>query len=58
MKNPEKVEIKDLTKLFEYTKLCNEIDECKDIEELKTVFKCYLKLYFSTLESIVDIQNI
>lgn len=58
MKNQDNIELNDLSKLFEYTRLCNEIDSCDDILELKNCFKSYLKLYFSTLESITNIQNI
>ena len=58
MKNQEHIELNDLSKLFEYTRLCKEIDECNDIIELKDCFKSYLKLYFSTLESITSIQSI
>ena len=58
MKSSENIELNDLSKMFEYTKLCNEIDECDNIEEVKVAFKSYLKLYFSTLETIKDIGNI
>lgn len=58
MKNQDNIELNDLSKLFEYTRLCKEIDECDDIIKLKDCFKSYLKLYFSTLESITNIQNI
>ena len=48
----------DLTKQFEYARMSNEIDECADMEELKLATKCYVKLYLSTLEAIVNIKNI
>lgn len=58
MISPENIDLNDLTKMFEYAKLCKEIDECENIEEIKITFKSYLKLYFSTLETIKDIGNI
>ena len=48
----------DLTKQFEYARMSNEIDECTDMEELKLATKCYVKLYLSTLEAIVNVKNI
>ena len=48
----------DLTKQFEYARMSNEIDECADMEELKLATKCYVKLYLSTLEPILNIKNI
>lgn len=58
MKNPDTIELNDLSKQFEYAKLCTEINQCSDIEELRNAFKCYLKLYFSTLETIIDLKSI
>lgn len=58
MKHPDTIELNDLSKQFEYAKLCKEINQCSDIEELRDAFKCYLKLYFSTLEAITYLKNI
>jgi hypothetical protein len=58
MRNPDEIELIDLSKQFEYTRMCNEIDQCNDIEELKLAVKCYLKIYLATLETINQIQNI
>lgn len=57
MRNPDEIELNDLSKQFEYTRMSNEIDSCSNIEELKLATKCYLKLYLATLETINKIQN-
>jgi len=54
--DPDKIELKNLSKIFEYEKISRELDECSDIETLKLVAKSYFKLYLSTLESIVDLN--
>lgn len=52
MRNPNEIELNDLTKVFEYERMSREIDECDDIEEIKLAAKCYIKLYLSTIEII------
>lgn len=58
MRNPDEIQLNDLSKQFEYARMSNEIDNCENIEELKLATKCYLKLYLATLETINQIQNI
>lgn len=58
MRNPDEIPLNDLTKQFEYARMSNEIDECTNVEELKLATKCYVKLYLSTLEAIVNVKNI
>lgn len=58
MRNPDEIELNDLSKQFEYIKMSNEIDNCSNIEELKLATKCYVKLYLATLETITSLQNI
>ena len=58
MRNPDEIELFDLTKQFEYRIMTDEINNCRDIDELRLVSKCYLKLYLSTLESISRLQSI
>jgi hypothetical protein len=58
LRNPDEIPLNDLTKQFEYARMSNEIDECTNVEELKLATKCYVKLYLSTLEAIVNIKNI
>lgn len=58
MRNPDEIQLNDLSKQFEYVRMSNEIESCKDIEELKLATKCYLKLYLATLETITNLQTI
>jgi hypothetical protein len=55
MKSPDDIPLTDLTKKFEYRRMCDEIDNCNNVDELKLAVKCYLKLYLSTLETICKI---
>lgn len=50
--NPDEVILEDLSKNFEYFKICSEIDNINDIEEAKTIAKCYFKLYLKQQEVI------
>lgn len=54
--DPDKIELKNLSKIFEYERISRELDECSDIEAIKLVAKSYFKLYLATLESIVDLN--
>lgn len=56
--NPDDIEIKNLNKSFEYIKIAREIDALEGIENLKTVAKCYAKLYLKTQEIRVSLGNI
>lgn len=58
MRNPDEIILNDLTKQFEYARMCSEIDNSNNIQELKLAVKCYVKLYLATLETISSIQNI
>ena len=50
--NPDEVILEDLSKNFEYFKICSEIDNINDIEEAKIIAKCYFKLYLKQQEVI------
>ena len=56
--NPDDIEITNLNKSFEYIKIAREIDAWEGIENLKTVAKCYAKLYLKTQEIRASIGNI
>ena len=47
---PDKITLDDLSKNFEYTKACMEIDSITEIEDLKTISKMYMKLYMKQQE--------
>lgn len=53
--NPNDIELKNLSKIFEYEKLSRELDNCNNIEEIREKSKYVLKLYFSTLETFNEL---
>jgi len=56
--NPDDIELTNLNKSFEYFKIAKEIDGLEGIENLKTVAKCYAKLYLKTQEVKASIGSI
>lgn len=48
--NPNEIVLEGLSKNFEYTKACMEIDSLTNIEELKLISKSYIKLYMKQQE--------
>lgn len=56
--NPDQIKLEDLSKSFEYTKACIEIDSIEEIDQLKKIAKSYMKLYLKQQEVIKDIANI
>ncbi len=56
--DPNEIKLEDLSKSFEYTKACMEIDSIEDIDALKEISKAYMKLYLKQQEVIKDIANI
>jgi hypothetical protein len=53
--DPSKIDLENLTKSFEYTKLANEIDSCENIEEIRNIAKCFCKLYYKQQETLSSI---
>ena len=53
--DPDKIELENLSKSFEYFKVSSEIDSLDDIEKLKDVAKCYYKLYLKQQEVIANL---
>lgn len=49
---PEEIQLKNLSKSFEYTKLATEIDSCDDMETLKGIAKSFVKLYYKQQETL------
>jgi len=49
---PEDIDLENLSKSFEYFKFCSEIDSIDDIDSLKTIAKCYYKLYLKQQEVV------
>ena len=50
--DPDKIELENLSKSFEYFKLASEVDECDSIEKLKSITKSYIKLYLKQQEVV------
>ena len=50
--DPNKVELENLSKSFEYFKIASEIDSIEDIEQIKNIAKCYCKLYLKQQEVV------
>jgi len=53
--NPDDIKLENLSKSFEYTKACMEIDLIEDIEDLRTISKSYMKLYLKQQEVLADL---
>ena len=50
--DPDKIELKNLTKRFEYTKIASEIDGCDDRDMLRRIAKSFVKLYYKQQETL------
>ena len=56
--NPDKIELENLSKSFEYFKLSAEIDNMNNIDDLKNIAKCYFKLYLKQQEVVSQLIKI
>jgi hypothetical protein len=54
--DPSKINLTNVTKLFEYEKISREIEQCGDIDILKNIAKSYAKLYFAHQEAISELD--
>jgi hypothetical protein len=52
--NPDSIELSNLTKSFEYAKFSNQVDNIDNMSDLKTLVKCYFKLYLKQQEIISE----
>ena len=50
--DPDKIELENLSKSFEYFKIASEIDSIENIEDIKNIAKCYYKLYLKQQEVV------
>jgi len=48
--DPDKIELENLSKSFEYFKCASEIDKIDNLEELRSIAKSYFKLYLKQQE--------
>jgi len=53
--DPNSIELSNLTKSFEYIKFSNQIDNIDDIDAIKTLAKCYFKLYLKQQEVVINL---
>lgn len=56
--DPDKIELENLSKSFEYFKHAAEIDSIDDIDHLKNIAKSYFKLYLKQQEIISSLAKI
>ena len=54
--DPDKIELENLSKSFEYFKYSSEIDSIGDIEKLRNIAKSYFKLYLKQQEVIASFK--
>ena len=52
--DPDKINLENLSKSFEYFKYASEIDSIDDIEQLKNIAKSYFKLYLKQQETLLS----
>lgn len=50
--DPDKIELENLTKSFEYFKIATEIDKLDSLHDLRNLAKSYVKLYFKQQEVV------
>ena len=53
--DPDQIELKKLSKGFEYVKLAKEIDSCDDKNTLRDIAKSYAKLYLKQQEVVAGL---
>lgn len=53
--DPDKIELENLSKSFEYFKVSSEIDNLENIEQVKNIAKCYYKLYLKQQEVVANL---
>ena len=55
--DPDKIELENLTKSFEYFKIASEIDNIDSIQDLRNLAKSYVKLYFKQQEVVAALMG-
>ena len=54
--DPQKIELENLSKNFEYEKISREIDLCENLDQLRNIAKSYVKLYFKQQEVVASLS--
>lgn len=52
--DPNKINLSNMNKLFEYEKISRDIDSIDDVNELRSIAKSYIKLYLKQQEVIAE----
>lgn len=53
--DPDKIELENLSKSFEYFKVATEIDNIDNLDDIKNIAKCYYKLYLKQQEVVAQL---
>ena len=53
--DPDKIELENLSKSFEYFKVAAEIDNIDNLDDIKNIAKCYFKLYLKQQEVVTQL---
>jgi len=53
--DPDKIELENLSKSFEYFKVAAEIDILNNLDDVKNIAKCYYKLYLKQQEVVAQL---
>jgi len=53
--DPDKIELENLSKSFEYFKVATEIDNIDNLDDVKNIAKCYFKLYLKQQEVVAQL---
>lgn len=56
--NPDKIQLENLNKSFEYHKFSLEIDNIDNIDDLKNIAKSYFKLYLRQQEVLSSLGSV
>ena len=54
--DPDKIQLENLSKSFEYFKYASEIDSISEVEKLRDIAKCYFKLYLKQQEVVASMS--
>ena len=55
--DPDKINLENLSKSFEYFKAASEIDNIECLDTLRNIAKSYIKLYFKQQEVISSLRT-
>jgi len=53
--DPDKIELENLSKSFEYFKVAAEINSIDNLDDVKNIAKCYFKLYLKQQEVVAQL---